>query len=64
MIKFEGAILNENNIAYAYVSYSDYSNLWVIRVQMMRGGDITFSFDSEAKAQDYLNNLFLKIGGR
>ena len=61
MILFEGAILNENNIAYAFVSYSEYSNKWILKVQMIRGGDITFSYDNEAEANIYLNSLFSKI---
>ena len=61
MILFEGAILNENNIAYAFVSYSEYSNKWILKVQMIRGGDITFSYDKEAEANIYLNSLFSKI---
>jgi hypothetical protein len=61
MIKFDGAILNESNVAYAYVSYSDYSNKWVLHVQMMRGGDISFTYDSEAKANSHLDSLFDKI---
>ena len=61
MIIFEGAILNENNIAYAYVSYSDYSDKWILKVQMIRGGDITFSYDSKVKANNSLDSLFSKI---
>ena len=61
MILFEEAILNENNIAYAFVSYSEYSNKWILKVQMIRGGDITFSYDSEAEANIYLDSLFSKI---
>ena len=61
MILFEEAILNENNIAYAFVSYSEYSNKWILKVQMIRGGDITFSYDSEVKANNSLDSLFSKI---
>lgn len=61
MIKFDGAILNESNIAYAFVSYSDYSNAWVLNVQMMKGGNLTFTYDSEVKANNSLDSLFSKI---
>ena len=61
MIIFDGAILNESNIAYAFVSYSEYSNKWILKVQMIRGGDITFSYDSEVKANNSLDSLISKI---
>lgn len=61
MIKFEGAILNEDKIACVYVSYSEYSNKWILNVQMIGGHGITFSYDSEVKANNSLDSLFIKI---